>query len=85
MVGEPGREPGLVLHLVDDLETGGGIVLGHQQADGVGADVDGGDAVARGRARGRLAAPDPGRRAGDHAPETAGKASDARDSPPSSA
>ena len=47
--GEPGREAGLVLQLVDDGEAGGGIVLGDEQADGVGADVDGGDALAGGR------------------------------------
>ena len=46
--GEPRREAGVVLELVDDGEAGGGIVLGDQQTDGVRADVDGGDPLARG-------------------------------------
>ena len=58
--------PLAVLELVDDLEAGGGIVLRHQQADRVGADVDGRDAIAGGR----LGA-GPGRRAGAHEPEVA--------------
>ena len=36
----------LVLQFVDDGEAGGGVVLGDEEADGVGADVDRGDALA---------------------------------------
>ena len=66
-LGQPGREAGLVLELVDDLEAGGGIVLRHEQADRVGADVDGREALAGGR----LGA-GPGRRPRAHVPEAAG-------------
>ena len=45
--GEARRQAGLVLELVDDGEAGGGVVLRDEQPDRVGADVDGGDALAR--------------------------------------
>ena len=44
--GEPRRQPGLVLQLVDDGEAGGGVVFRDEQADRVRADVDGRDALA---------------------------------------
>ena len=47
MRGQARGEARLVLHLVDDGEAGGGVVLGDQQPDRVGADVDGGDAARR--------------------------------------
>ncbi len=78
--GESRREAGLVLELVDDLEAGGGIVLRHEQADGVGADVDGRDAIAGGR----LGA-GPGRRPRAHEPEVAWYTPEAGASPRSSA
>src|SRR5205814_9585746 len=79
----PRREAGLVFHLVDNGKARGGVVLRHQQADRVGADVDGRDAVAGGRRvrrRSGLAG-----RPGDHAPVAAGCTPDARASPRSSA
>src|SRR5690606_38623543 len=47
--GDAGGEARLVLHLVDDVETAGGIPLGHQQPDGVRADVNRAEALASGR------------------------------------
>ena len=44
-------EARLVLHLVDDGEAGAGIVLGDEEADRVGADVEGGEALAPGDGR----------------------------------
>ena len=52
--GQAAGEPGLVLELVHDSETARGIVLRHQQTDGVGSDVDGRDPLATGRGRGGL-------------------------------
>src|SRR4029453_573659 len=46
--GAPGQ-PGLVLELVHDGESAGGVVLRHQQTYGVGSDVDGRDPLAPGR------------------------------------
>ena len=67
--GEPRRQARLVLDLVNDAEAGGGIVLRHEQADRIGADVDGRDAIAGGWGGG---GPGLGGRAGDHVPEVAG-------------
>jgi hypothetical protein len=39
-------EAGLVLHLVHDGEAGAGIVLGHEETDRVGTDVERGEALA---------------------------------------
>jgi hypothetical protein len=46
--GDALRQAGLVLHLVDHGEAGAGVVLGHQETDGVGPDVERGKALAPG-------------------------------------
>ena len=54
--GEPTGEPRLVLHFVDHGEAGDRVVLRDQEPDGVGADVEGGEALtagSRGRGRGQ--------------------------------
>ena len=54
-------QAGLVLHLVDHGEAGAGIVLGDEETDGVGAYVEGGQALAPGGTGAASAASDSGR------------------------